>query len=80
LLFFQAGVDGLEADALGLLELTREGMKARNERVFRWRKEREIPMLLFMGGGYANPIDPTVDAFTDLFFGAAREYRQAIST
>jgi len=78
LLFFQAGVDGLGADALGLLDISREGMKARNERVFRWRRERGVPMLLFMGGGYANPIGPTIDAFSDLFFGAAREYRQAI--
>jgi hypothetical protein len=31
-----------------------------------------------MGGGYANPIDPTVDSFADLFFGAAREYRRAM--
>ena len=80
LLFFQAGVDGLRADALGLLDLTRTGMKARNERVFSWRRERGVPMLLFMGGGYANPIDPTVDAFADLFFGAACEYRKAIGT
>jgi len=80
LLFFQAGVDGLGADALGLLDISREGMKARNERVFSWRRERGVPMLVFMGGGYANPIDPTVDAFTDLFFGAAREYRQAIGS
>ena len=80
LLFFQAGVDGLGADALGLLDISREGMKARNERVFRWRRERRVPMLLFMGGGYANPIGPTIDAFSDLFFGAAREYRQAIGS
>jgi acetoin utilization deacetylase AcuC-like enzyme len=78
LLFFQAGVDGLEADALGLLNLTREGMNRRNELVFNWRRERGVPLLLFMGGGYANPIDPTVDAFADLFFGAAQEYQQAI--
>lgn len=71
-------MDGLEADALGLLNLTREGMNRRNERVFSWRRERGVPLLLFMGGGYANPIDPTVDAFADLFFGAAREYQQAI--
>ena len=78
LLFFQAGVDGLGADALGLLNLTREGMNRRNERVYSWRRERGVPLLLFMGGGYANPIDPTVDAFADLFFGAAREYQKAI--
>ena len=78
LLFFQAGVDGLGADALGLLDLSREGMKARNDRVFKWCRERGVPMLLFMGGGYANPIDPTVDSFADLFFGAAREYRRSM--
>ena len=25
------------------------------------------PMLIFMGGGYAKPIEDTVDAFCDLF-------------
>ena len=47
LLFFQAGVDALEMDALGLLNLSREGMRARNERVFAWRRELGLPMLLF---------------------------------
>jgi acetoin utilization deacetylase AcuC-like enzyme len=77
LLFFQAGVDALGEDALGLLNVTRAGMKARNERAFAWRRELGVPMLLFMGGGYSSPIDHTVDAFADLFFGAAREYRVA---
>ena len=30
-----------------------------------------IPMILFMGGGYAKPIEDTVDAFSDLFLEAA---------
>ena len=77
LLFFQAGVDALGEDALGLLNVTQAGMKARNERVFAWRRELGLPLLLFMGGGYSNPIDHTVDAFADLFFGAAQEYRVA---
>lgn len=77
LLFFQAGVDALGEDALGLLDVTRAGMKARNERVFAWRRELGVPMLLFMGGGYSDPIDYTVNAFADLFFGAAQEYRKA---
>tara|TARA_Y100000022_G_C13212595_1_gene358296 strand:- start:80 stop:1048 length:969 start_codon:yes stop_codon:yes gene_type:complete len=78
LLFFQAGVDGLKMDGLGLLNLSRGGMRVRNEKVFKWRRKLGIPMLLFMGGGYSDPIDHTVDAFTDLFFGAAREYRIAL--
>ena len=73
LIFFQAGVDGLASDALGLLNLSREGMRERNKRVFEWRKRLDLPLLIFMGGGYANPIDDTVDAFCDLFLAAAGE-------
>jgi hypothetical protein len=47
--------------------------------VFDWRRKRGLPMLIFMGGGYAKPIDATVDAFTDLFIGAAREYQATLS-
>jgi len=73
LIFFQAGVDGLAADALGLLDLSREGLRKRNQRVFAWRKAMDLPMLIFMGGGYADPIDHTVRAFSDLFLAAAKE-------
>ena len=71
LVFFQAGVDALDSDALGLLNLSREGLRKRNQRVFAWREQMELPMVIFMGGGYAKPIDDTVDAFTDLFLEAA---------
>ena len=73
LVFFQAGVDGLKSDQLGLLHLSREGLRKRNEQVFAWRKKFDLPLLIFMGGGYANPIDDTVDAFCDLFLAAAGE-------
>ena len=73
LIFFQGGVDGLAADALGLLDLSREGLRKRNQRVFAWRKVMGLPMLIFMGGGYADPIGHTVDAFSDLFIAAANE-------
>lgn len=72
LIFFQAGVDGLKTDELGLLHLTRNGMIERNKKVFEWREKMELPMLIFMGGGYAKPIDHSVDAFTDLFLEAGR--------
>ena len=71
MIFFQGGVDGLAADALGLLDLSREGLRKRNQRVFAWRKVMGLPMLIFMGGGYADPIGHTVDAFSDLFIAAA---------
>ena len=73
LIFFQAGVDGLDSDSLGLLSLTRAGLKKRNAQIFQFRKKVMRPMLIFMGGGYAKPIEDTVDAFCDLFLGASEE-------
>ena len=73
LIFFQAGVDGLASDALGLLNLSRAGMSKRNQRVFDWRRKMGKGMLIFMGGGYAKPIEDTVNAFADLFVMAAQE-------
>ena len=76
LVLFQAGVDGLAADALGRLALSREGMSRRNERVLRLCHTRGTPCVVFMGGGYSNPIEPTLDAFEDLFASAARAHQR----
>mgnify|MGYP006060143955 FL=1 len=67
---FQAGVDALEHDALGNLDVSQNGMRIRNEMVFS-SLDRRTPCVLFMGGGYSDPIEHTVDAFYDLFVAAA---------
>ena len=71
LLLFQAGVDALAADALGKLNVTRTGMQRRNEIVFERASKHNVPVVVFMGGGYAKPLDGTIDAFEDLFTQAA---------
>lgn len=71
LLLFQAGVDGLAEDALGRLELSRNGMRYRNKRVFDYVLDKEVPCVVFMGGGYSKPIHHTLDSLMDLFRGAA---------
>ena len=65
-------VDGLASDALGLLNLSRQGLNQRNLKVFEWRQSLGLPMVIFMGGGYAKPIENTVDAFSDLFLEVPR--------
>lgn len=72
ILFFQAGVDVLMEDKLGLLSLTRDGLRRRNTAVFNFATATAVPMVMFMGGGYAEPIDHTVSAFVDLWTGAAQ--------
>ena len=46
-------------------------MKERNELVFS-SLEGRTPCLFFMGGGYSDPIEATVDSFCDLFESAAK--------
>lgn len=62
LVFYQAGVDGLAADSLGRMALTRAGLSKRNHMVYRACLNNGVPLVVTLGGGYSRPIDPTVDA------------------
>ena len=62
LLVYQAGVDGLAEDALGRLSLTHAGLRARDRYVLETAKAAALPVVLTMGGGYAKPIERTVEA------------------
>ena len=67
IVFYQAGVDTLKEDKLGHMSITKDGLKKRDNIVLKFCKELGIPVLVFMGGGYSDPITHTVDAFTNLF-------------
>ena len=67
LILFQAGVDILCEDSLGYLEISRKGIKSRNKIVLDFAKEKNLPLIVFMGGGYSKPIKHSVDSFVDLF-------------
>jgi len=71
LILFQAGVDALETDALGRLNVSPEGMRERDELVLSFCAERGLPCVIFMGGGYSKPIEASVSAFASLFCTAA---------
>ncbi len=60
LILYQAGVDAFEGDRLGRLKLTAAGMAERDRRVFAAARERRIPIVLTMGGGYGHVIEDTV--------------------
>ena len=80
LILYQAGVDGLATDALGKLNITREGMSERNQLVFDMVVKHSIPTVVFMGGGYSKPISHTIDAFCDLFTAAAEANNRFTNT
>ena len=67
ILFFQAGVDGLFEDRLGNLGLTLGGLAQRDRLVIEGCNAHSIPLVLTCGGGYAEPIDLTVDAYTQTY-------------
>jgi len=60
IVLYQAGVDCAEGDLLGGLKLSKEGLAARDEEVFRACFGRGIPAALTLGGGYAERLEDTV--------------------
>lgn len=62
IVFYIAGADVLGADSLGHLALTLDGVAARDRRVLDAMASRRIPIVMVMGGGYAKPIERTVEA------------------
>lgn len=70
-IFFQAGVDGLKTDRLGRLALTHAGLRARDSLVLNTCLRSEIPVVITIGGGYSDPIQPTIEAHASTFRTAA---------
>jgi len=60
LLCYIAGADPYREDQLGGLSLTMEGLKKRDELVFRVVHARGIPVMVTFAGGYARVVDDTV--------------------
>jgi len=60
LICYIAGADPYGEDQLGGLALTLEGLKRRDELVFRVAKARNIPVMVTYAGGYAQRVEDTV--------------------
>jgi acetoin utilization deacetylase AcuC-like enzyme len=60
LLCYIAGADPYREDQLGGLSLTIEGLKRRDELVFRVARTRKIPVMVTYAGGYAEKVEDTV--------------------
>jgi acetoin utilization deacetylase AcuC-like enzyme len=60
-IIFLAGADPHEGDRLGRLLVSKEGMRKRDEMVFQYALDRQIPIAFSMAGGYGKEIESTVD-------------------
>jgi acetoin utilization deacetylase AcuC-like enzyme len=60
LLCYIAGADPYREDQLGGLSLTIEGLRRRDELVFRVARARDIPVMVTFAGGYARNVEDTV--------------------
>lgn len=60
-ILYVSGADAHEDDRLGRLALTRDGMRVRDELVFRFAERLGVPVVVMMAGGYGNNIDTTVE-------------------
>lgn len=67
LIFYQAGVDALATDTLGRLAMTHQGLIERDRLVLMGAHRRNIPIVLTLGGGYAKPIEDSVQAYTHTY-------------
>ena len=70
LICYIAGADPYVEDQLGGLALTIEGLKKRDELVFRVAKARGIPVMATYAGGYARNVEDTVTIHSNTVLAA----------
>lgn len=73
IIFYQSGVDGLAEDRLGKLSLTLSGLRGRDRQVMKLADASGVPLVITLGGGYAEPIRLTAEAHANTF-RVAREF------
>jgi acetoin utilization deacetylase AcuC-like enzyme len=65
--FYQSGVDILDADQLGRLKVSMEACRQRDQLVFEQCKQHQAPVAVTMGGGYAPDIKTIVNAHANTY-------------
>jgi acetoin utilization deacetylase AcuC-like enzyme len=77
LICYVAGADPYKEDQLGGLGLSLEGLKRRDELVFRVAKAQAIPVMVTYAGGYAQNVDDTVAIHSNTVVAAAEVFQAA---
>ena len=77
LICYIAGADPYREDQLGGLALTLEGLKRRDELVFRVARARNIPVMVTYAGGYARKVEDTVTIHCNTVIAAKEVFATA---
>ena len=77
LICYVAGADPYREDQLGGLDLSIEGLKQRDELVFRAARARGIPVMVTLAGGYAIRVEDTVTIHANTILAAVELFRGA---
>jgi len=77
LLCYIAGADPYCEDQLGGLALTIDGLKKRDELVFRVARARDIPVMVTFAGGYAQNVEDTVTIHCNTVIAAKDMFSKA---
>jgi acetoin utilization deacetylase AcuC-like enzyme len=79
LICYIAGADPYRQDQLGGLALSIEGLKRRDQLVFRVARTRNIPIMVTYAGGYAHRLDDTVTIHCNTVI-AAKEVAHSVTS
>jgi acetoin utilization deacetylase AcuC-like enzyme len=74
LICYVAGADPYKEDQLGGLNLSIEGLKKRDELVFKVARAKNIPVMVTYAGGYARSVDDTVTIHSNTVAAAKDVY------
>ena len=77
IVFYVAGADPLAGDKLGGLELTKEGVLARDALVLEGARRLDIPVAVVLAGGYSPDIEDIVAVHLNTIRAAVRAQRRA---
>jgi acetoin utilization deacetylase AcuC-like enzyme len=75
LISYVAGADPFRQDQLGGLDMTIDGLKQRDELVFRAARARGVPIMTTYAGGYASHVEDTVTIHGNTVIAASEVYR-----
>ncbi len=77
IVFYLGGADPYENDKLGRLNLTINGLRARDEMVLNFAKSKNVPIVTTLSGGYAADINDTVEIHCNTIRAVKKIFYQA---